>query len=318
MAGKRPTGTGRVSRRRTFVSRGRLVETGALWDGGCVTAWDDFDFNSRGRRSVTQQRANTLLPTTRRDEDVHVSLVIPTKNEVRNIGWVLERLPACVGEIIVVDGQSTDGTVDVVRSIRPDSRIVMERRRGKGVAVRAGFAAARGRIVAMIDADGSMHPRELDRFVGLLDTGFDLVKGSRFMSGGGSTDITFVRRMGNSALRMAANKMCRTRFSDLCYGYIAMHRRHVGRLDLDADGFEIEAQIVMRAWAAGLHVAEVPSVETPRHHGDSNLRTFRDGHRVLKTLLRERALNRGPAARPVLNIEHLVAPASLPAEKVSA
>ena len=77
-------------------------------------------------------------------------------------------MPEGVDEVIIVDGQSTDGTVEVARELRPDVRIVIERRPGKGAAIRAGFQAARGDFIVMIDADGSMDPAEIDRCVAAL------------------------------------------------------------------------------------------------------------------------------------------------------
>jgi glycosyltransferase involved in cell wall biosynthesis len=215
-----------------------------------------------------------------------VSVVIPTLDEERNIGWVLERLPAVVDEVIIVDGRSTDGTVAAARAARPDVRVVYELRRGKGAALRAGFAAARGDVIVMLDADGSMHPAELVRYVELIGQGYDLVKGSRFLPGGGTADISRLRAAGNLALLGFANWLFYCEFTELCYGFMALRRSAVPRLRLTADGFEIETQIVASALRERLRVAEVPSFEAARRNGVSNLRTFRDGSRVLRELVR--------------------------------
>jgi glycosyltransferase involved in cell wall biosynthesis len=217
-----------------------------------------------------------------------VSVVIPAKNEARNIGWVLERIPSFVDEVIVVDGLSTDGTLEVAKMIAPDVVVVHESKKGKGAGLRAGFAAAKGEYVVMIDADGSMDPSEIERFVEQLDAGFDLVKGSRFMEGGGTSDMTWLRRFGNARLLDVANTLYGAHFTELCYGYCAFRREALERLTLDADGFEIETQIVTRSIRANLAIAEIPSTEFPRRYGESNLNTFRDGWRVLMTLIRER------------------------------
>ena len=217
-----------------------------------------------------------------------VSVVIPAKNEARNLPWVLPRIPMSVDEVILVDGLSTDETVAVAKMTLPDVVVVHEPRPGKGVAVRTGFKKARGDIIVMLDADGSMDPLEIPRFVDAILSGADFVKGSRFMSGGGTTDMTFIRKMGNAGLRELANVLYRTAFSDLCYGYCAMRRTALEGISLDADGFDIEMQLIARMHLSGVSSAEVASFEHPRRHGASNLRALPDGWRVLKALLRER------------------------------
>jgi glycosyltransferase involved in cell wall biosynthesis len=217
-----------------------------------------------------------------------VSAVIPTLNEEQNIGWVLERLPSCVDEVIIVDGRSSDDTVFWALSVRPDARIVHQPAPGKGAALRAGFEAANGDVIVMLDADGSMHPREIERYVEAIDAGYDLVKGSRFLPGAGTTDISRLRAVGNFALLGLANRLYGCRFTELCYGYMALRRTALPRLQLTADGFEIETQIVAHAVRAGLRITEVPSFEATRRFGESNLRTFRDGTRVLRELVRAR------------------------------
>jgi Glycosyl transferase family 2 len=221
-------------------------------------------------------------------ERSRVSAVIPAKNEARNIGWVLRRLPECVDEVVIVDGTSTDGTIDVARSIRPDVVVVDDREPGKGSALRAGVEAATGDYVVMLDADGSMDPREIDRFVAALDAGHDLAKGSRFVGGGGTADMTPLRDIGNKGLLLLSNLLFRRRHTDLCYGYAAFRRAAFQELALTAQGFEIEAQLFLRATRQGLRVTEVASFEAPRRYGNSNLNTFRDGWRVLMTILGER------------------------------
>jgi glycosyltransferase involved in cell wall biosynthesis len=218
-----------------------------------------------------------------------VSLVIPAKNEARNLATVLSHVPARVGEVILVDGQSTDVTKLMALSCRPDIRIISESQRGKGHALRAGFAAARGDIIVAMDADGSMAPTEIPNFIYFLEHGFDFVKGSRFIGGGGSLDLTTVRRFGNRALLAVANTLYRTKLTDLCYGYFAFYRKYLDHLDLRSSGFEIETELTIRAVLAGLRIAEIPSMEMPRRSGHSSLRTVPDGARVLRTLLSGRS-----------------------------
>jgi glycosyltransferase involved in cell wall biosynthesis len=216
-----------------------------------------------------------------------VSVVIPTLNEAENLPHVLPELPNEY-EVIIVDGGSDDGTTDVAAQLRPEARIVRQTGRGKGNALTCGFAAARGEIIVTVDADGSAKVDEIPRFVDVLRSGADFAKGSRFLGGGGSADITLIRRLGNAFLSGLVNVLFRTRYTDLCYGYNAFWSRYLPDLHVDCDGFEVETQINIRACKAGLVVVEVPSFEESRIHGVSNLHAIRDGLRVLRTILGER------------------------------
>jgi glycosyltransferase involved in cell wall biosynthesis len=113
-----------------------------------------------------------------------VSVVIPALNEARNIPHVFDRIPADVHEVILVDGSSVDDTVAIARQQRPDVRVIVQTRRGKGNALACGFVAATGDIIAMVDADGSADAGEIPRFVAALLDGADFAKGSRFIDGG--------------------------------------------------------------------------------------------------------------------------------------
>lgn len=227
-----------------------------------------------------------------------VSLVIPVRNEARNIAWVLEQIADDVDEIILVDGASTDATLITACSYRPDIKVVDQEGVGKGSALRTGFLAASGDIIVMMDADGSMAPQEIRHYLHFLANGYDFVKGSRFIGGGGSLDITPFRRLGNRFLLAVFNSLYGADLTDLCYGFCAFHRRYLEHLNLTATGFEIEAEMTVRAMQAGLRIAEVPSLEMPRRAGRSNLRAIRDGRRVLNTVLRGRR-----SARPAGSVQ---------------
>ncbi len=259
------------------------------------------------RTSVrTQARRNRTAPT--------ISVVIPARNEAANLPAVIARLPGDLFEVILVDGNSTDGTVEVVRELIPAVRVChQEGRRGKGDALAVGFAAARGDIIVMLDADGSADAAEIPRFVAALVAGADFVKGSRFAQGGGSSDITPTRRLGNRVLCSLVNRAYGMSYTDLCYGYNAFWADCLPALRLAwpasplaasvpapfGTGFEVETTMNIRAAKAGLTVWEVPSFERPRISGQSNLNAVRDGLRILRTIWQEtpgRALRRERAA----------------------
>ena len=245
-------------------------------------------------------RAEVILPT--------VSVVIPAMNEAKNLPHVFADLPPDMHQVILVDGRSTDDTVAIACGLRHDIEIVHQTRKGKGNALACGFAAATGEIIVMLDADGSADPAEIPRFVDVLCQGADFAKGSRFIEGGGSTDISRLRRAGNYWLNKIVNVLFDTRYSDLCYGYNAFWRDCLEVLDLDpselsgsqettmqwGDGFEVETLINVRIAKAGLKVVEVPSFERDRVYGTSNLNAFSDGFRVLRIIQTERRRWRSP------------------------
>jgi glycosyltransferase involved in cell wall biosynthesis len=249
-----------------------------------------------------------------------VSVVIPAKNEARNLPHVFAGLSSDIHEVILVDGDSTDGTATVARRLRPDIVIVGQTRKGKGNALACGFAVATGDFIVMLDADGSNNPAEIPRFVNALREGADFAKGSRFMPGAGSSDISRIRQFGNFWLNKIVNYLYGTRYTDLCYGYNAFRRECLSVIDLEAgepddsdegmmqwgDGFEVETLINVRIAKAHLRVAEVPSFEQTRRFGASNLNALSDGFRVLRTIHAERKRgsrrNAAPSVQPTREV----------------
>jgi len=243
---------------------------------------------------MTTQSYPSVPPS--RPTDPSVTIVVPARNEARNLELVLPSLPE-VHEVLVVDAGSTDDSESVVRRTLPTARFLQQTRRGKGNALAVGFEAATGDIIVMFDADGSADAAEISAYVSTLVAGADFAKGSRVLGDGGSEDITVLRDLGNRVLTGITNTLFRTHYTDLCYGYNAFWRDILPVLDLPSsqgedaqwgDGFEVETMINARIATRDLQIHEVPSVELARIHGESNLNTFRDGFRVLRTILTER------------------------------
>jgi glycosyltransferase involved in cell wall biosynthesis len=161
-------------------------------------------------------------------------------------------------------------------------------RPGKGAALRAGLTAATGDVIVTMDADGSNDPDEIPAMLAALEEGAGFVKGSRYLPGGGSADSTPLRDLGARVICAVFNARHRTHHTDLLYGYSAFRLGDRDALLPDCDGFEVEAHVNARACRAGLRVVEVPSVEAARVHGSSNLHPFRDGARIIRTILRDR------------------------------
>jgi glucosyl-dolichyl phosphate glucuronosyltransferase len=251
--------------------------------------------SGQGAASRPVQDHQRSRPVLKRDRRVSenpgsaptVSVVIPVKNEARNLPAVLNSLADWTDEVVLVDGHSVDGTVGVARQCCPGVKVVTQPKAGKGDAVLAGFKECTGDILVMMDGDGSHAGSELPLFVAALLDGADYAKGSRFIKGGGSDDITTARRLGNWVLSGLVNVVFGTRYTDLCYGYNALWSKHLPALNLDCNGFEIETVLNIRAAKAALQVREVPSYERSRLHGESNLSIVFDGWRILKAILAE-------------------------------
>ncbi|MGD1222935.1 MULTISPECIES: glycosyltransferase family 2 protein [Streptomyces] len=227
-----------------------------------------------------------------------VSVVIPAMNEAENLPYVFKTLPDWIHEVVLVDGNSTDNTVEVARDLWPDVKVVEQRGKGKGDALITGFEACTGDIIVMVDADGSADGQEIVSYVSALVSGADFAKGSRFANGGGTSDMTPIRKLGNRVLCATVNAKFGARYTDLCYGYNAFWRHCLDKIELDCTGFEVETLMNIRVVKAGLKVQEIPSHEYLRIHGTSNLRAVRDGLRVLKVILKERSNRRALRRRP--------------------
>lgn len=218
-----------------------------------------------------------------------MSVLLPALNEADNLEHVLPLIPSWVHEVVLIDDHCTDNTVEVARRLMPEIVIVPNHRPGgKGNALRTGSEAATGDILVQVDTDGSEDPAEIHGFVGALLAGADYAKGSRFIQGGGTSDMPPLRKWGNWALVGVVRCLWRgTKFTDLCYGYNGYWKR-VAPLLLDAEGFDIETVMNLRAVRAGLRIHEVPSFESERIHGEGKLLTWPDGWKVLMAIIREK------------------------------
>jgi glycosyltransferase involved in cell wall biosynthesis len=219
-----------------------------------------------------------------------VTVIIPTLNEENNLVDLFSELSRMgYHNILVVDANSRDRTVEIAKEF--GANIIIQNGKGKGAALRQAFESdgLNGDRIVIMDADGSMSPKEIPRLIEALDSGADVIKGSRFLPFGYSEDLNTIRRMGNLLFLLLVNLLWSTKYTDLCYGFGVFRRDAIKKLcqHLKSVNFEIEAEICIKAKKLGLKVKEVPSMELRRNHGKSNLSVIRDGFLILKTIVKE-------------------------------
>lgn len=219
-----------------------------------------------------------------------ITVIIPTYNEMRNLPHVLPMIPKMpeITEVILVDGRSTDDTVKVARELIPQIKVLYQNGKGKGDALKHAWQNATGDIVVTLDADGSIDPLEIPSLIEPLLNDFQLTKGSRFLAGGGTVDMPLHRKFGNWVFTTLANTLFGSKYTDLVFGFHAFKREILEKIDIQSDSFAIDTELYIKVKKAGFKVAEVPSFETRRIYGSGNLRSLRDGWRILKTIFKER------------------------------
>jgi hypothetical protein len=227
--------------------------------------------------------------------ELEVSVVMPCLNEHETVGICVQKAldalarSGLAGEVVVADNGSTDGSIEIARSL--GARVVAVGRRGYGSALRGGIGAARGRYVIMGDADDSYDFSEVPRFVHELRKGYDLVQGCRLPSGGGTVLPGAMPRLhrwfGNPALSWLARLMFKTQIDDIYCGMRGFTRKSFDELDLRSTGMEFATEMIIKASLFGQRLHQIPITLSPdgRRTGRPHLRTFRDGWRTLRFFL---------------------------------
>jgi glycosyltransferase involved in cell wall biosynthesis len=224
-----------------------------------------------------------------------LSIVIPVRNERDTVVPLIERVRAIdcgmPREIIVVDGASTDGTREALLSLPQSSDLVLvleDAARGKGRAVRTGFDRATGDIVMVQDADLELDPGEIPSLLAPIVRGqTDVVFGSRF-KGRGRGRTPLVGYAGNFMLTWAANVLYVTRLTDILTCYKVLRADVARTLDLQCDGFDLDAEITCRLLRDGHRIVEVPVTYEPRSVEDGKKLSPGVGWSVLRAIVRVR------------------------------
>ncbi|MBI4999594.1 glycosyltransferase family 2 protein [Candidatus Gottesmanbacteria bacterium] len=217
-----------------------------------------------------------------------LTILIPTKNEGEGIEGVIKSVKPYAKEIIIVDGYSNDGTAEIGK--RRGCRFFLDHGLGKGDGVRLGLAKAKGEIVIIFDGDGSAEIKDIPNLVEpILEDKADLVIGSRRTGGTFDTNPVLtgiVRTAGADLLAALVNHRFGTKLTDVLYSFRAIRKSIVPKLDLRANDFTIEQEMIIKALKKNFRVLEIPSREKARQWGSSKLKTI-TGLKMLFHLLRE-------------------------------
>jgi glycosyltransferase involved in cell wall biosynthesis len=221
-----------------------------------------------------------------------VSVVLPALNEEDSIGKVIDEVPVkelelkgYQTEILVVDNGSTDKTAEVASA--RGAKVIEEQNRGKGNAVRTAFSIVDGDLVFMLDSDFTYPAGHISQMIDLLESGYDVVLGSRLKGRLEKGSIKPLNLVGNYLLAFMANVLYGTRVSDLCTGFWGFKAEVIRSWNLDAIGFDLEANILVEVAKRGYRIGEVP-IQYRRRTTASKLVSIKAGYGIGRMLVRKR------------------------------
>lgn len=226
-------------------------------------------------------------------EVLFLTIIIPAKNEEKNLPWVLngiKRIKKRLGkhEIILVDGHSKDKTRNIAKTF--GCRIVFDHGKGKGEALRAGAAKARGEILLFMDADGSHHPKDIPKLLKpIIKNNIDHVSGSRMIAGSDELHKNlgqFIRLMGSALISLGINYRFRVQLTDCQNGFRAIKKEVFHKLDLRENHTTIEQEMIIKTLRRGFSIAEAPTHEYERRSGKSNISVGKHGMRYVYSWVR--------------------------------
>jgi glycosyltransferase involved in cell wall biosynthesis len=224
-------------------------------------------------------------------ELLELSVVMPCLNEAETLEACIHKARTALekygisGEVVIADNGSTDGSQEIARQC--GARVVDVSEKGYGSALRGGIEAARGRYIAMGDADDSYDFSQIPRFLTQLRTGADLVMGNRFQGGIADGAMPFLHRyLGNPVLTWIGRLFFKAPCGDFHCGLRAFSKDAYRRMALHTTGMEFASEMVVKASLMKMRISEVPTTLSPDGRSrPPHLRTWRDGWRHLRFLL---------------------------------
>lgn len=219
------------------------------------------------------------------------TVVMPTLNEVETIEESLTRLPKdLIDEVLVIDGHSTDGTIELVKKLGYPVIFQEENPKGPGAkgfgsAVATGIKHATGDVIIITSADLSQDINDLPLMLDKIKEGYDLVLTSRYMKGGGSEDDTLLHRWGNKFFTFLCNFLHGTKITDCLYFYLAADKKMFEKFKIETVHAGCCPELPIKAHKAGFKIVDIPSVEKKRGGGKGKLNAFVDGLKILWTIV---------------------------------
>lgn len=214
------------------------------------------------------------------------TLVVPVLNEIEAVQIIMPQIdPAWVDEILVIDGGSTDGTIEWLR--QQGYTVHSQNGRGFGTGMLLGMNLASGDIIVEFTPDGNALPEIIPALVAAIESGFDLVIASRYLGNAKSEDDDVVTRFGNWMFTAIGNVLFGSRYTDILVGFRAFRKSAALSLGLDAKGLSWPCQSSIRFAVAEFRVTEIPGHEPKRIGGERKMRPIKTGWEILILIFRE-------------------------------
>lgn len=216
-----------------------------------------------------------------------VSIVIPTLNEAGTIRYAIETIDKYVTypkEIIVVDGNSTDGTIEIVKETKK-CRLIIQPQRGYGLALRTGMKAAKGDVLVMVDADGTYEFKHIDHLVSrLLEKDADMVLATRMYDPNKAMGL--LNFIGNKIITFTFDFFYSQFLSDTQSGFRAISREKYDSVEFKETDMPFATELLIQFAREGYNIVEIPTTYKPRTYGQTKLRPFQSGIRIFSTIFR--------------------------------
>lgn len=213
-----------------------------------------------------------------------ITLLIPALNEANSIEKTIREIPKeFVDEILVIDGNSVDDTVAIAKSL--GCRVLLQPGKGFGDALRFGFKNAGGDVIVVMDADGSPDPKEIPLLRAKMEEGYDLVLGSRYLSGTKTEDDTIIRFIGNKLFTFMTNLIHGTKMTDCLYFFAMAKKDLFNSFEYKSNDFAFCLEVPVRIHKAGYKIGEVSCHERPRFADDSRVNALVDGYKIFKQMI---------------------------------